>query len=138
MPATISEWRSGQIDTVWAGGGRMPLDLTVGGYWRSDLVVAVAICHNRMFHAAELNANHPYAQLRSEIGGLTQAALARSGWGQGVLFASVPTGAGAGSSKLRASGFDGLHDSSPTRPAGARVMKTMTMTPYKISDTSEP
>jgi CubicO group peptidase (beta-lactamase class C family) len=92
----------GQIDAVWAGGGRVPLDLTVGGYWRSDLVggtgphflchggvggsigwadldtgVAVSICHNRMFHAVELNDQHPYAMLRTEIARLAQAALAR-------------------------------------------------------------
>jgi hypothetical protein len=105
----------------WVGGSIGWADLDTG--------VAVSICHNRMFQAAELNDQHPYAQLRSEIAGLTQAALACSRWGQGVLFASVPTAAGAGASKRRGSGFDGLLDSSPTRPPGARVMKTMTITP---------
>ena len=81
----------------------MPLDLAVGGYLRSDLVggtgphflchggvggsigcadldtgMAVSICHNRMVHAVELNEQHPYAMLCTEIARLAQAALARS------------------------------------------------------------
>jgi CubicO group peptidase (beta-lactamase class C family) len=103
MSLTAPRHDPGQIDAVWAGGGRVPLDLTAGGYWRSDLVggtgphflchggvggsigwadldtgVAVSICHNRMFHAVELNDQHPYAMLRTEIARLAQAALARS------------------------------------------------------------
>ncbi|MCU1591364.1 MAG: EstA family serine hydrolase [Frankiales bacterium] len=87
-----------QIDAVMGGGGVIPLDLTVGGYWRSDVVagtgphllchggvgssigwadldrrLAVAICHNRMFHASEMTDAHPYAALRREIDVLAAA-----------------------------------------------------------------
>jgi CubicO group peptidase (beta-lactamase class C family) len=65
-------------------GGTGPHLLCHGGVGGSigwadlDTGVAVSICHNRMFHALELNDQHPYAMLRTEIARLVQAALARS------------------------------------------------------------
>jgi CubicO group peptidase (beta-lactamase class C family) len=103
MSLTVPRRDPGQIDAVMGGGGRQPLDLTVGGYWRSDTVagtgphflchggaggsigwadldtgVAVSICHNRMFQAAGLDDGHPYSLLRREIAAITGPTPSRS------------------------------------------------------------
>ena len=101
MSLTARRDNPSQIDAVMAGGGRQPLDLTIGGYWKSEVVagtgshflchggvggsigwadldnrMAVSICHNRMFQAAQLDDAHPYSMLRREITAVTRAALA--------------------------------------------------------------
>lgn len=107
MSLTARRDNPSQIDAVMAGGGRQPLDLTVGGYWKSEVVagtgnhflchggvggsigwadldnrVAVSICHSRMFQAAELNNEHPYSMLRREITAVTRAVLANCAQGE--------------------------------------------------------
>jgi CubicO group peptidase (beta-lactamase class C family) len=90
-----------QIDAVMAGGGKIPIDLTVGGYWNSDLIagtgrhflchagygssvgwadldanVAVSICHNRLFQLPQLDEHHPYGVLRANIDEVTSRSRA--------------------------------------------------------------
>lgn len=96
--------RPDEVDAVMGGGGKYPLDLTVGGYWRSDLLagsgphvlchagvgssvgwadldtgVAAAICHNRMFQLPVLDSRHPYTELLDEITAITDAVVAAAG-----------------------------------------------------------
>lgn len=96
MSLTEKRENPDQIDAVMAGGGKIPVDLTVGGYWKSDMIagtgehflchagmgssvgwadldshVAVAITHNRMFQLPQMDENHPYFLLRKEIDDIT-------------------------------------------------------------------